>query len=180
MKTFARRAAIAGITAVVAVGLTPAVSMAATTTEAHSLAIGVAAQGDQAAVMYDIVDLPTLPVVENYQGHEFTVSYRNDSNQPKTVSSQILVESPDYGPFLQPADVRLQLLNPATGHWHTVPLGAQTGTLYSTIPAAGRRLLPGRTVSRRYRLTVVAPAPGGTAWNAVILPRIVIYGAASQ
>ncbi len=169
MRTLTSRTALAGISAVAAVALTPGLAMAATTGVRTPAVIQV----QQDAPVYDFVDLPTLPVAQDHRAHEFTVTYRNGSGQHMKVAPQVLVESADNGPFLKPADVWLQRLNPATGHWHTVQLGTQTGTLYTSIPAAERPLYPGHTLSVRYRLTVVSQVPGA-ARGAVIAPRIVI------
>jgi hypothetical protein len=171
MRTLTGRAAMAGVSAVAAVVLAPGLAMAARTGVHASATI----QLQQNTPAYDFVDLPTIPVAQDHQAHAFTVTYRNDSGRYMTVAPQILVESAENRPFLKPSDVRLQQLNPATGHWHTVQLDIQTGTLYTSIPAAERPLFPGHTLSIRYRLTVVSQVPGA-ARGAVIAPRIVVVG----
>ncbi|MFE9440400.1 hypothetical protein ACFYO2_15565 [Streptomyces sp. NPDC006602] len=48
----------------------------------------------------DFVDLPASPLAADGQSHEVTVTYRNESSADQTVAPQLLVESPDAGPFL--------------------------------------------------------------------------------
>ncbi|WP_055587709.1 hypothetical protein [Peterkaempfera griseoplana] len=130
-----------------------------------------------AEVPAGFVDLPTSPVSADGQAHDLTVHYRNTGTATRTVAPQILVESPDSGPYLAPADVKLEQLDPADGQWRTVQLGTQTGTLYTTIPASGRQLPPGADLVVGYRVTV-QPSSSAAARVAVLQPRVVLFGPA--
>ncbi|MEV7025591.1 signal peptide protein [Kitasatospora sp. NPDC093558] len=114
------------------------------------------------------VDLPSSPLPTDRTPHRITLTYRNPSSTDRTVAPQILVESPDKGPFLVTSDVRLELLG-ADGRWRTVPLGSQTGTLFTTLTSAKIVLHGHHTLTEHYRLTVLAPAHG------TIEPRVALY-----
>ncbi|WP_377268431.1 signal peptide protein [Peterkaempfera sp. SMS 1(5)a] len=124
------------------------------------------------------VDLPTSPLAADGHAHDLTVHYRNTGATARTVALQILVESPDAGPYLSPTDVKLEQLDAATGQWRTVPLGTQTGTLYTTIPASGQQLAPGADLVAGYRVTV-QPSSSAAAHQAVLQPRVVLFGPAA-
>ncbi|MFF4652082.1 signal peptide protein [Streptomyces sp. NPDC001380] len=136
------------------------------------------AQSSPAGAPTGFVDLPARPVADDGAAHELTVHYRNTGTAARTVAPQVLVESPDAGPYLAPSDLRLERFDPATRTWAPMALGTQTGTLYTAIPAAGRRLAPGADLDVRYRLTV-EPAGMSAARHAVVQPRIVLFGSAA-
>ncbi|MEE1788462.1 signal peptide protein [Streptomyces sp. SP17BM10] len=114
------------------------------------------------------VNLPTSPLPSDRTPHRFTVSYRNPSPTDRTVAPQVLVESPDQGPFLVTSDIRLELLG-SDGRWRVVPLGSQTGTLFTSLTSAKIVLHGHHTLTQHYRLTVLAPAHG------TVEPRIALY-----
>ncbi|MGW3041084.1 signal peptide protein [Kitasatospora sp. NPDC001159] len=121
------------------------------------------------AAPVSFVDLPDSPLPSDHASHQITVTYRNPASTDQTVAPQILIESPDEGPFLDPAQIRLELLG-TDGRWNTVPLASQTGTLYTgLIPA--KIVLHGRhKLTEHYRLTVLkGPAQGR------VEPRVAIY-----
>lgn len=136
--------------------------------------VRTAVHSSPAQVPSGFVDLATSPVTADGQAHDLTVHYRNAGTTPRTVAPQILVESPDAGPYLAPDQVRLEQLDPATGRWATVALGTQTGTLYTTIPSAGQQLPPGADLVASYRITV-QPSSAAAASRAVVQPRIVLF-----
>ncbi|MCT9075183.1 hypothetical protein [Streptomyces fulvoviolaceus] len=115
------------------------------------------------------VDLPTSPLPTDGEQHEVTVTYRNDSSADRTVAPQLLVESADAGPFLTPADIKLERRT-AHGCWEAVQVGTQTGTLFTDLPAAQRTLRAGETLTQVYRLTVVNPQAKGT-----VAPRLALF-----
>ncbi|MEV7773484.1 signal peptide protein [Kitasatospora sp. NPDC086791] len=119
------------------------------------------------AVPVAFVDLPSSPLPTDHAAHRITVTYRNPTAADQTVAPQILVESPDHGPFLGPADVKLEVLS--GGHWRTVPLASQTGTLYTPLTSAKLVLHGHHTLVQRYRLTVLEPSPG------TVQPRVALY-----
>ncbi|MFF9808194.1 signal peptide protein [Streptomyces coeruleorubidus] len=123
-----------------------------------------------ALVPVDFVDAPGRALPAAGQSHTFTVSYRNDSSVDQVVAPQILVESPDAGPYLASADIRVERRN-AAGDREIVPVGSQTGTLFTDLVAAQRTLRPGETLTERYRVTVIAPGAAGT-----VQPRVALYG----
>ncbi|MEV0639392.1 signal peptide protein [Streptomyces sp. NPDC050619] len=128
------------------------------------------APGEQAPpVLVDFVDLAASPLPADSEKHEFTVTYRNESLVDQTVAPQLLVESPDAGPYLDPSDVKLERRT-AHGCWKTVQMGTQTGTLYTDLVTAQRTLHPGQTLTRVYRLTVTNPEAVGT-----VQPRVALY-----
>jgi hypothetical protein len=128
------------------------------------------AQQEQAhAIPTSFVDLPTSPLLAGSAQHEFTVTYRNDSSADRTVAPQLLVESPDAGPFLAPSDIKLERLK-ADGCWEAVQVGTQTGTLFTDLSTAQRTLHVGETLTQVYRLTVVNPQAKGT-----VAPRVALF-----
>lgn len=121
------------------------------------------------AIPVDFVDLATSPLTADGESHEVTVTYRNDSGAGRTVAPQLLVESPDAGPFLDPSDVRVERRT-AGGCWKAVDLGSQTGTLFTDLTTARRTLPAGATLTEVYRVTVTDPAAEGT-----VHPRVALY-----
>ncbi|MER7843947.1 signal peptide protein [Kitasatospora sp. NPDC096077] len=115
------------------------------------------------------VDLPESALPTDRAPHKITFRYRNDTPTDQTIAPQILLESPDRGPYLSPSDFRLELLG-TDGHWHTLPLGNQTGTLYTSLTPAKLVLHSGHTLTESYRLTVLHGPARGT-----VEPRIAIY-----
>ncbi|WP_338059312.1 signal peptide protein [Streptomyces coacervatus] len=129
------------------------------------------AQQEQApAIPTSFVDLPTSTLPAAGARHVFAVTYRNDSSADRTVAPQLLVESPDAGPFLAPSDIKLERLK-ADGCWETVQVGTQTGTLFTDLTASQRTLHAGETLTQVYRLTVVNPQAKGT-----VAPRVALFG----
>jgi lipoprotein-anchoring transpeptidase ErfK/SrfK len=129
-----------------------------------------AVRAQQAAVPVDFVDLPTSALVTDGARHEVTVTYRNDTSADLTVAPQLLVESPDAGPFLAPSDVVVEQRT-AHGCWRTVQTASQTGTLFTDLTDAQRVLHPGQTLTQVYGVSVVNPEARGT-----IAPRVALYG----
>ncbi|MCF1598910.1 hypothetical protein [Streptomyces muensis] len=121
------------------------------------------------AIPTEFVDLSTSPLVADGASHEVTVTYRNDSSADRTVAPQLLMQSPDGGPFLEPADVRVERRT-AAGCWEAVELGSQTGTLYTDLVAAQRTLHAGDTLTEVYRITVLDHEAEGT-----VQPRVALY-----
>ncbi|MEV7930197.1 signal peptide protein [Kitasatospora sp. NPDC088264] len=145
-----------------------AVLAAPFTMPSPALATGVLAPQVVAAVApVSFVGLPDRPLPSDHAAHPMTVTYRNDSSADRTVAPQILVESPDDGPFLAPTDIKLEVLT--GGHWRTVRLASQTGTLYTDLTRAKLVLHSHHTLTQRYRLTVVKAGPG------TVQPRIALY-----
>ncbi|MET9523051.1 signal peptide protein [Streptomyces coeruleorubidus] len=153
--------AVTGLaTAGPALAATPAVAPAVTVTPS---------QAQDPAIPTDFVDLPTSPLRADAP-QELTVTYRNTTSAPTTVAPQLLVTSPDTGPFLAPSDIKVER---RTGHgcWVAVRLGSQTGTLFTDLVGAERELGAGETLEERYRVTVLDPEAGGT-----VEPRVALYG----
>ncbi|MFJ2864170.1 signal peptide protein [Kitasatospora sp. NPDC087314] len=148
-------------------------ALAALLAAAFTLPSQAVATGDSApqvaavAAPTSFVDLPDQPLPSDHAAHRITVTYRNDSSADRTVAPQILVESPDNGPFLAPADIKLEILT--GGHWKTVRLASQTGTLYTDLTGAKLVLHSRHTLTQRYRLTVVKAGPG------TVQPRVALY-----
>lgn len=153
--------------AVAAAGLALAGPAAAATPQPATTTVSSAPQTPSIPV--DFVDLATSPLAADGASHEVTVTYRNDSAADRTVAPQLLVESPDAGPFLDPADVRVERRT-AGGCWQAVGLGSQTGTLFTDLTAARRTLPAGAGLTEVYRVTVTDPAAQGT-----VHPRIALY-----
>ncbi len=162
-----RIAALVLMTALVGGAATAGPAVAAT--PQTSTATSTARPGQTPAVPTEFVDLSTSALVADRARHEVTVTYRNDSSADRTVAPQLLVESPDGGPFLKPADVRVERRT-ATGCWEAVELGSQTGTLYTGLTAAQRTLHAGDTLTEVYRITVLNPEAEGT-----VHPRVALY-----
>jgi hypothetical protein len=123
-----------------------------------------------AAVLTDFVDLPTSPLPAAAGQDEFTVTYRNETSADQIVAPQLLVESPDTGPFLELSDVVVEHRT-ASGCWEPVQLGSQTGTLYTDLSTAQRTLHTGETLTELYRVTVTNSEATGT-----VHPRVALYG----
>lgn len=128
-------------------------------------------QGRVSAVPIDFVDMPASPLAAGPQAHDYTVTYRNSSSTDQIVAPQLLVESPNAGPFLKPSDIKVQQLT-STGRWRTVRLASQTGTLYTDLSHVKHRLHSGETLTQRYRLVVLTAGAAGT-----VAPRAAIFGA---
>lgn len=153
--------AVTGLaTAGPALATTPAVTAAVTVT-AH--------QAQEPALPTDFVDLPMSPLRADAP-QELTVTYRNTTSTPTAVAPQLLVTSPDTGPFLAPSDVKVER---RTGHgcWVAVRLASQTGTLFTDLVGAQRTLGAGETLEERYRVTALNPEAVGT-----VEPRVALYG----
>ncbi|WP_030943713.1 hypothetical protein [Streptomyces sp. NRRL S-646] len=163
------RLRLASVALVVAVSGLAMASPAMAATQ-HTVAGAVAGSQEQApAIPTGFVDLPTSALPADGAQHEFTVTYRNDSSADRTVAPQLLVESPDAGPFLAPSDIRLERRK-ADGCWEAVQVGSQTGTLFTDLSTARRTLHAGETLTRVYRLTVVNPQAKGT-----VAPRVALF-----
>ncbi|MET9678819.1 signal peptide protein [Streptomyces coeruleorubidus] len=155
--------AVTGLaTAGPALAAAPAVTDAVTVTSSR-------AQAPDPAIPTDFVNLPASPLRVGAP-QEFTVTYRNTTSAATTVAPQLLVTSPDTGPFLAPSDLKVER---RTGHgcWVTVPLGSQTGTLFTDLVGAQRVLGAGETLKERYRVTVLDAEAVGT-----VEPRVALYG----
>lgn len=151
-------------------GVAAAGPAVAATTPQTTAATSTALPGQTPAIPTEFVELPTSALVADDASHEVTVTYRNDSSADRTVAPQLLVESPDGGPFLKPADIRVERRG-ATGCWETVQLGTQTGTLYTDLVTAQRTLHAGDTLTEVYRITALDPEAEGT-----VHPRVALYG----
>ena len=167
MSKSTRRLKIAFISVAVALAGLAAAGPAAAAAPAKPAA--ATAQARQTAVPVDFVDLPTTALVADGQRHEVTVTYRNDSSADRTVAPQLLVESPDAGPFLTPSDVLVEQRT-AHGCWRPVETASQTGTLFTDLTTAQHTLHAGQTLTQVYRITVVNPDAEGT-----VQPRIALY-----
>ncbi|MFH8381782.1 signal peptide protein [Kitasatospora sp. NPDC018058] len=121
------------------------------------------------AAPVSFVDLPDSPLPSDDAPHQITVTYRNPTSTDQTVAPQILIESPDEGPFLDPAQIRLEMLG-TDGHWNTMPLASQTGTLYTGLIPAKTVLHGYHKLTEHYRLTVLKGPAQGT-----VEPRVAIY-----
>ncbi|MFE0251353.1 signal peptide protein [Streptomyces sp. NPDC059010] len=164
------RLRLASVALVVALSGLAMAGPAMAATQQTGGAVAAAAQRQPAAVPTGFVDLPTSPLKADGERHEFTVTYRNDSAADRTVAPQLLVQSPDAGPFLTPSDVELERRT-ADGCWEPVQAGAQTGTLFTDLTTAQRTVRAGETLTQVYRLTVVDPDAEGT-----VTPRVALYG----
>ncbi|MFH9005513.1 signal peptide protein [Streptomyces afghaniensis] len=154
--------------------LAVAVAVAGLTTAGPALAApptatAAASRTQDPALPTDFVTLPTSPL-RSEGSQEVTLAYRNTTPTPTTVAPQLLLTSPDTGPFLSPSDVRVER---RTGHgcWVPVRLGSQTGTLFTDLVGAQRTLGAGETLRERYRVTVLNPGAVGT-----VEPRVALYG----
>lgn len=160
-----RRLKVALVAAAVTLAGLAAAGPAAATTVPRAAAV----QAQQPAVPVDFVDLPSSALVADGEQHQVTVTYRNDTSADRTVAPQLLVESPDAGPFLDPSDVVVEQRT-AHGCWRPVETASQTGTLFTDLTGAQRTLHAGQTLTQVYRITVVDPAAQGT-----VQPRIALY-----
>ncbi|WP_449348807.1 signal peptide protein [Streptomyces shaanxiensis] len=154
--------------AVALAGLAVAGPAAAATPAAPARA-AESVQAQQPAVPVDFVDLAATPLVADGAPHDVTVTYRNDTSSDRTVAPQLLVESPDAGPFLTPEDLVVEQRT-AHGCWRPVPTASQTGTLFTDLTTAQRTLHPGEKLTQVYRITVVDADAQGT-----VQPRIALY-----
>lgn len=161
-------ALMAALMGVAAAG--PAVAATPQTIPQTTTAASTALPGQTPAIPTEFVDLSTSALVADGASHEVAVTYRNDSSADRTVAPQLLVESPDGGPFLEPADVRVERRT-GSGCWEAVELGSQTGTLYTDLVAAQRTLHAGDTLTEVYRITVLDPEAEGT-----VHPRVALFG----
>ncbi|GAA1261212.1 hypothetical protein GCM10009665_58730 [Kitasatospora nipponensis] len=159
-------AAVAALGALTALTLAGPVPAEAATTPATAPATVSASPGVAPTAF---VDLPTTALPTDRAPHEISFQYRNDSPGDQLIAPQILIESPVTGPSLDPAAVSLQV-ETADGHWLPLPLGVQTGTLYTDLIPARLVLHSGHTLTEHYRLTVLRPAQG------TIAPRVALYG----
>jgi hypothetical protein len=163
------RLRIAFLALVVAVTGLIAAGPAMAATAPAPAAVASAADTQEPALPTDFVDLPTSPLRADAR-QEFTVTYRNDASTDATVAPQLLVTSPDAGPFLAPTDIQVERRT-AHGCWEPVELGTQTGTLFTDLTGAQRTLRAGETLTERYRVTVLNPKAVGT-----VQPRVALYG----
>ncbi|MFI6855601.1 signal peptide protein [Streptomyces sp. NPDC050416] len=156
-------AALVAVTGLTTAGPAPAAPPAVTA------AASVASQAQEPAVPTGFIDLPTGPLRPE-GSQEVTLTYRHTTQTPTTVAPQLLLTSPDTGPFLSPSDVRVER---RTGHgcWVPVRLGSQTGTLFTDLVGVRRTLGAGETLRERYRVTALNPKAGGT-----VEPRVALYG----
>lgn len=157
-------ALVVGLTGLAAAGPAMAANQPATSV------VSSAAQDQAPLVPTAFVDLPTSDLKAHSDRHKIEVTYTNDTAADLTVAPQLLVSSPDAGPFLAPTDVTVQQRT-TDGCWKTVQLGTQTGTLFTDLTSAQRTLHPGETLTEVYRLTVLNPAAQGT-----VQPRVALYG----
>jgi hypothetical protein len=165
-----RRLRVAFVALVVALtGLAAAGTATAAAPQRTTAAASAPAAEQPPAVPVDFVDLPTSPLPSDSRPHRFTVTYTNETSADVTVAPQLLVESPDAGPFLAASDIKLERRT-AHGCWVTVQPGSQTGTLYTDLSTAQRTLHAGETLTQVYRLTVLDPRAEGT-----VHPRVVLY-----
>ncbi|MES5823256.1 signal peptide protein [Streptomyces sp. RG80] len=142
-------------------------AMASTATAASAATVD---ETGAALFPVDFVNLPTRALPAAGESHTFVVSYRNNSSADQVVAPQILVESPDAGPFLAAADIRVERRD-ADGAREVVPVASQTGTLFTDLVAAQRTLRPGETLTERYRVSAITPGATGT-----VQPRVALYG----
>jgi hypothetical protein len=129
---------------------------------------------EAAEPLYDFVELPDQQVAADGRAHTVAVHYRSTLPTARQAAVQILVEPVGTGAPLDPADVRLERLDPTTGRWQDVPLASQTGTLYTAIPSTGQVLQPGDSLDVLARITV-APAAAVPTGRVLIQPRIVLF-----
>ncbi|MGF1430397.1 signal peptide protein [Kitasatospora sp. LaBMicrA B282] len=133
----------------------------ASTTTAPATAVAASPTG--------FLNLPTSLLPTDRAPHEISFQYRNDSAGDQSIAPQVLIESPVGGPFLVPTAVSLQV-ETSDGSWLPLPLGIETGTLYTNLIPAKLVLHSHHTLTEHYRLTVLSPSLGTVA------PRIAFYG----
>ncbi|EKX63333.1 signal peptide protein [Streptomyces ipomoeae] len=163
------RLRVALVSVAVAVAGLAMAGPAAAATSPSTAAVSTVPQDQTPAIPTDFVDLATTPLAADTEPHEVTVTYRNDSAAARTVAPQLLVESPEAGPFLTPSDIKLERRT-AAGCWKPVELGTQTGTLFTDLTTARRTLPAGETLTETYRLTVTNPEAQGT-----VHPRVALF-----
>ncbi|QOV36943.1 signal peptide protein [Streptomyces ferrugineus] len=164
-----RRLRLASVALVVALSGLATAGPAIAATQPPVAQAPAGSQEQTPAVPTGFVDLPTAPLTADSEQHEFTVTYRNDGTTDRTVAPQLLVLSPDAGPFLDPADIKLERRT-SHGCWESVEVGTQTGTLFTDLATARRTLHAGETLTQVYRITVVDPQAEGT-----VAPRVALY-----
>ena len=165
-----RVAILAAVIAVIAVTGLATAGPALAATPAVTPAVSVtSSQAPDPAIPIDFVDLPPSPLRTDAP-QEFTVTYRNAAPTTTSVAPQLLVTSPDTGPFLAPSDIKVER---RTGHgcWVSVRVGSRTGTLFTDLVGARRTLGAGETFRERYRVTALNPKAVGT-----VQPRVALYG----
>ncbi|WP_232246301.1 hypothetical protein [Kitasatospora mediocidica] len=145
----------------------PAVTVAAPVS-ANAAAGPAVVSAASTAPPTSFVDLPTSPLPTDRAPHEVSFQYRNDSAGDQIIAPQVLIEGPVNGPFLDPRAISLRVEN-ADGSWQTLPLGVQTGTLFTDLIPAKHVLHSHHTLTEHYRLTLLKPSPGTVA------PRIALY-----
>ncbi|MEU1276437.1 hypothetical protein [Streptomyces sp. NPDC005799] len=175
MGNFRRKAAFVSVAAIAAMGLAPSVGMAATVAGGQGSA-GACQQEDLGTPLYTFLDCTPIQITQEERVYDVKISYQNLSDKPVTVSPQILVESPDGGPFLAPSDVWLRRYDAATGQWQHAWLGTQTGTLFTRIPNHGQQLGAGDSLEADYQLVVKSR----NAFSALIQPKVVVYNSHAE
>ncbi|WSQ10626.1 signal peptide protein [Streptomyces sp. NBC_01231] len=164
------RLRVALVALVVALAGLATAGPAAAATQRTTPAASTSRPAQEPVLVTGFVDLPTSALPVDSRKHVVTVTYLNDSEADRTVAPQLLVASPDAGPFLTPSDVKVERRT-ADGCWEAVQLASQTGTLFTDLPTAQRTLHAGETLTEHYRLTVVNPDAQGT-----VEPRVALYG----
>ncbi|MFD5465966.1 signal peptide protein [Kitasatospora sp. NPDC127059] len=165
-RTIPRRALVLTVAALTVL---PAAAISAPAQAASAPPATAAATSGAAAAPVRFVDLPDSALPTDRAPHRLTFRYRNDTPTDQTVAPQILLVSPQQGPFLGTSDFRLEMRG-TDGRWHTVPLASQTGTLYTALVPAKIVLHSGHTLTESYRLTALHGPARGT-----VEPRIAIY-----
>ncbi|KUL20649.1 hypothetical protein [Streptomyces regalis] len=164
------RPRVAALALMVALAGFAAAGPAAAATPPTTTATSTAPTGQTPAIPTEFVDLPTSTLVADDAAHEVTLTYRNESSADRAIAPQLLVESPDAGPFLDSSDIRVERRT-ATGCWEAVDLGSQTGTLFTDLTTAQRTLPAGDTLTEVYRVTALNPTAEGT-----VHPRVALFG----
>ncbi|MFE7530236.1 hypothetical protein ACFU7Y_31640 [Kitasatospora sp. NPDC057542] len=121
-----------------------------------------------------IDSLPAHQIGTDHRPYEFTVRYADDTRLAQ--AQQILVLSPEHGPYLQSDDIRLEWFDDATRRWEPMDLDSQTGTLYTRIPLTGRILTHDGDTAIRYRITVQRDLPTAPR-HLTVQPRTILYTA---
>ncbi|MFG2918349.1 hypothetical protein ACGF0D_36365 [Kitasatospora sp. NPDC048298] len=121
-----------------------------------------------------IDSLPAHQIGTDHRSYEFTVRYADDTRLAQ--AQQILVLSPEHGPYLQSDDIRLEWFDNATRRWEPMDLDSQTGTLYTRIPLPGRILTHDGDTVIRYRITVQRDLPTALR-HLTVQPRAILYTA---
>ncbi|MFD9789391.1 signal peptide protein [Streptomyces sp. NPDC059070] len=105
------------------------------------------------------VDVPGHTPALSPRAVEFDLDYRNRGDHARRAAPQVLIESPDHGPYLRPGDVLLEHRT-ADGSWQPVRLASQTGTLYTSLTGAHRCVPAAGTLHERYRISATPGAQG--------------------